>query len=94
MHAKCGEFRIETVERRRAAYLAYNWVEPDTNGAGSLVEFWIDARPGGVTLKVVESGLTRLGKSHEDLGNADEGNTEGWTLELNGRPAVRPRRRP
>lgn len=82
VHAKWGEFRIETVESREPEYLAYKWVEPDTGGAGSLVEFWIDPRPGGVTLKVVESGLTTLGKSHDELVQRYEGNSEGWTLEL------------
>ena len=80
VHEKWGEFTLRTVESDEPRYVAYRWIEADS--AGTLVEFWIDERPGGVTLRVVESGLTELDKEHADLVRHFEGNSEGWELEL------------
>jgi len=43
---------------------------------------WIDERPGGVTLRVVESGLAGLGKDSDALRKHYEGNSEGWEAQL------------
>ena len=53
-----------------------------TTTPGTLVEFWVEDRPGGVTLKVVESGLAGLGKDADALRQHYEGNSEGWEKEL------------
>ena len=64
-------------------YLKYRWIEPDRDGAGTDVEFWVEDRPGGgVSLRVLESGLTSLGKTHDELVKHHDGNSEGWSLEL------------
>ena len=83
LHEKWGEFRIVTVESDPPRYLRYRWIEPDRDGAGTDVEFWVEDRPGGgVSLRVVESGLTTLGKTHDELVKHHDGNSEGWELEL------------
>ena len=61
-------------------YIAWRWIESDD--AGTLVEFWVDDRPGGVLLRVVESGLAGLGKDAEALRKHYDGNSEGWEKEL------------
>jgi uncharacterized protein YndB with AHSA1/START domain len=81
-HAKFGEFRLETVESRPTTYIAYRWLEPDMDGAGTLVEFRIEPRGDGVTLSVAESGFSRLGKSREEWLKRREGNDTGWQEEL------------
>jgi uncharacterized protein YndB with AHSA1/START domain len=82
-HEKWGEFRIATLEADPPRYLKYRWIEPDRDGAGTDVEFWVTDRPGGgVTLRVLESGLTSLGKTHDELVKYHQGNSEGWEAEL------------
>ena len=80
VHAKYGEFKILRLESDPPRYLSYRWIEAED--AGTLVEFWIAERSGGVTLRVVESGLTGLGKDAEALRKHYEGNSEGWEAEL------------
>jgi uncharacterized protein YndB with AHSA1/START domain len=81
-HPKFGEFRLETVEARPPSYIAYRWLEPDTAGAGTLVEFRIEPRGDGVTLLVAESGFSQLGRSREEWLKRREGNDAGWREEL------------
>lgn len=80
VHEKYGEFTLHRIEAAPPRYISWRWIEHDD--AGTLVEFWVDDRPGGVILRVVESGLTGLGKDAEALRKHHEGNSEGWTLEL------------
>jgi len=80
VHEKYGEFRLHRIEAAPPRYISWRWIERDD--AGTLVEFWVDDRPGGVTLKVVESGLTGLGKDAEALRKHYDGNSEGWEVEL------------
>jgi uncharacterized protein YndB with AHSA1/START domain len=82
-HPKYGEFQLETVESRPPSYIAYRWLEPDMDGAGTLVEFRIEPRGDGVTLSVAESGFSQLGKPREEWLKRREGNVEGWRDELN-----------
>jgi len=81
-HPAYGEFQLETVESRPPSYIAYRWLEPDMGGAGTLVEFRIEPREGGVTLRVAESGFSGLGKSRVEWLAHREGNVEGWATEL------------
>ena len=46
------------------------------------MEFWIEPREEGVTLRVAESGFSTLGKAREDWLKHREGNVEGWATEL------------
>ena len=46
------------------------------------MEFWIEPREGGVTLRVAESGFSGLGKARADWLAHRAGNVEGWTTEL------------
>ena len=80
VHEKFGEFKILRLESDRPRYLSYRWIEAED--AGTLVEFWIAERPGGVTLRVVESGLAGLGKDSDALRKHYEGNSEGWEAQL------------
>jgi uncharacterized protein YndB with AHSA1/START domain len=80
-HPAYGEFRLETVASRPHSYVAYRWLDPDAD-AGTLVEFQIEPRDGGVTLSVAESGLSRLGKPREAWLKHREGNITGWENEL------------
>ena len=85
VHPVHGEFRLRTVEARPTSYLSYRWVEREPVGpeeTSTLVEFWIEPRPGGVTLRVAESGFSRLGKERADWLRHREGNVEGWETEL------------
>jgi uncharacterized protein YndB with AHSA1/START domain len=80
VHEKWGTFRLRRLEAAPPRYISWRWFDHDD--AGSLVEFWVDDRPGGVTLKVVESGLAGLGKDHDALRKHYDGNSEGWELQL------------
>jgi uncharacterized protein YndB with AHSA1/START domain len=80
VHEKFGEFTLHRVEAAPPRYISWRWIERDD--VGTLVEFWVDDRPGGVTLKVVESGLTGLGKDADALRKHYDGNSEGWEAEL------------
>ena len=46
VHEKFGEFKILRLESDPPRYLSYRWIEAED--AGTLVEFWIAERPGGV----------------------------------------------
>jgi uncharacterized protein YndB with AHSA1/START domain len=80
VHEKWGEFKIVRLESAPPRYISWRWIEHDD--AGTLVEFWVDDRPGGVTLKVVESGLAGLGKDSDALREHHKGNSEGWESQL------------
>ena len=80
-HPAYGEFRLQVLASRPPSYVSYRWVNPDAE-AGTLVEFWIEPREGGVTLRVAESGFSGLGKAREEWLAHREGNVEGWTSEL------------
>jgi uncharacterized protein YndB with AHSA1/START domain len=81
LHEKWGEFRLQRLESDPPRYVAWRWFDPHAD-VGTLVQFWVEDQPHGVTLKVVESGLTGLGKDAEALRSHHEGNTEGWEKEL------------
>jgi uncharacterized protein YndB with AHSA1/START domain len=80
-HPTYGEFRLQTVESRPPSYVAFRWLDRDVD-AGTLVELWIEPRDAGVTLRVAESGFSRLGKPREEWLRQREGNVEGWRVEL------------
>jgi hypothetical protein len=80
-HPRFGEFRLETVSSQPPSYVAFRWLEPD-QAAGTLVEFRIEPRAGGVTLSVAESGFSRLGRPREEWLRRREGNDSGWQEEL------------
>ena len=81
-----GAFRFRTVDLDPPRYAAFRWLSdqpgPDDGEAGTLVEFWVDERPAGVTLRVVESGFASLGGTDEDRRRRVAENTEGWETEL------------
>ena len=81
-----GAFRFRTVDLDPPRYAAFRWLSdqpgPDDGEAGTLVEFWVDERPTGVTLRVVESGFASLGGTDEDRRRRVAENTEGWETEL------------
>lgn len=83
-HPEMGEFRFRTVELDEPRYAAFRWMgtpwrEPTE---GTLVEFWIDERAGGVTLRVKESGFSTLSEDPAVWLKEREGNDKGWSREL------------
>lgn len=85
-HPEWGDFAILTVQSDRPTYIAYRWVgSPSSTIAvegSTLVELWIEVKPGGVTLRVVESGFSALSDDPAVCAAQREQNVEGWTNEL------------
>lgn len=79
-----GEFRFRTVELDEPRYAAFRWTGTPWRASdeGTLVEFWIDERAGGVTLRVKESGFSMLAADPVAWLKDREGNDKGWSLEL------------
>lgn len=82
VHPEHGEFRFRTEQRDEPRYIAFHWVDNVAPEAGTTVEFWIEDRDGGVRLKVVESGFSRLRKDRAAIDHQIQENTEGWEVEL------------
>ncbi|SDR74908.1 SRPBCC domain-containing protein [Microterricola viridarii] len=85
-----GEFPLRTVALEPPRYAAFRWFNlegvdrsgSDATEATTLVEFWISERPGGVTLRVLETGFAALPVDAAKRRAALENNTEGWEVEL------------
>ena len=81
-----GRFRFRTVELDPPRYAAFRWLsdEAGTDGgeASTLIEFWIDERPDGVTVRVAESGFRTLSGTEEDRRRKVAETIEGWEIEL------------
>lgn len=81
-----GAFPIATVSTDEPRYVAFRWLSdresPNPDGAGTTTEFWIDDRPGGVTLRVRESGFAGLPGEQAEILKQIDGNTSGWRTEL------------
>lgn len=75
-----GTFRIRTEALDEPRYAAFRWFGDE--GGSTLVEFTVEERDGGVTLRVVESGFASLPGTDADRRKAFDGNTEGWDAEL------------
>jgi len=82
VHPKHGEFRLQTLKSEPPHHVAYHWVDNVAPEAGTTVEFWIEQRDGGVTLRVVESGFTGLKKDRAAIAHQVKENTHGWEVEL------------
>jgi uncharacterized protein YndB with AHSA1/START domain len=82
LHPKWGEFRLRTLRREAPRHVSFHWVDNVAPEAGTTVEFWIEDRPGGVTLRVVESGFGGLRKDRAAIDNQIRENTRGWEIEL------------
>lgn len=80
-HPTHGEFRLEVVASQSPSYVCFRWLDPGAE-AGTLVEFWVEPRAGGVTLRVAESGFSTLGQARADWLAHREDHVEGWTTEL------------
>ncbi|WP_407566055.1 SRPBCC domain-containing protein [Streptomyces sp. 184] len=83
--AGSGDYRFSTVELDKPRYAAFRWLSaPHRKEAtgSTLVEFWIDERPGGVTLRVVESGFSGLSEDPAVWLKERAGNDKGWLEEL------------
>ncbi|WP_350275641.1 ATPase [Kribbella sp. HUAS MG21] len=80
-----GEYRFRTEQLDKPRYAAFRWLSTPFRpvSEGTLVEFWIDERPGGgVTLRVLESGFSTLSADPATWLKEREGNDRGWTDEL------------
>ncbi len=80
-----GAFAITLDRADPPRHVAFRWLrDPDgpADGVGTLTEFWIEDRPGGVTLRVRESGFASLGLDALALRRSIDDNVEGWSIEL------------
>ena len=80
-HEKWGEFPILTVSLDAPRYAAFRWM-PDSGvdpEHGTLTEFSIEDRDGGVVLKVAESGFASLDLPEEKRRAMFAGNSDGWS---------------
>ncbi|CAN5399097.1 hypothetical protein BH11ACT8_BH11ACT8_04470 [soil metagenome] len=79
-----GTFPIATERLDPPSYAAFRWLTTTDEGdrPGTLVEFFVTDRPGGVTLRVVESGFSSLDEERDAWLKMREGNVEGWAIEL------------
>lgn len=85
-HAAWGDFTLLTVSAERPRQISYRWASMPSaelsDDASTLVEFSIVDEPGGVRLRVVESGFATLDEDPE-VGRAQrDNNLEGWHNEL------------
>ena len=80
-HPQQGRFEVHTLRVDRPRYLSYRWVG-GRSSADTVVEFFLEERPGGVTLRVVESGFEALAMSAEAKERLIEEHQFGWELEL------------
>jgi uncharacterized protein YndB with AHSA1/START domain len=84
-HPVHGSFPIRTEKLDPPRYAAFRWfldASVQDEGPSTLTEFWIDDRPGGVVLRVAESGLSTLPGTEEERRRHVDDNTEGWAVEL------------
>ena len=81
-HPEHGDFRVRTVELTEPAYAAFRWLGDDQGAGGTLVEFRIEDRPGGVVLNVSETGFSSLSDDEDTWVKARQGNAEGWPTVL------------
>ncbi len=82
-HASYGEFRLQVVQLDPPSYAAFRWSSgerDDGTQPPTLVEFTIEPRAGGVTLRVVESGFAGLSPDRRE--STCRENDEGWASEL------------
>jgi uncharacterized protein YndB with AHSA1/START domain len=82
VHPKHGTFKFATLESDEPWHITYHWVDNVAPEAGTTVEFTIEDRTGGVTLRVVESGFHALKKDRAAIDNQIKENSHGWELEL------------
>jgi uncharacterized protein YndB with AHSA1/START domain len=82
VHPRYGEFRFLTMDSDEPRYISFHWVDNVAPEAGTTVEFWIEDRAGGVTLRVVESGFATLRKDRAAIADQIRENTHGWEQEL------------
>lgn len=86
INPKHGTFPLVTIEQRPPRCISFRWLrrsdDPRVDGPGTLTEFWIDDRPGGVTLRVRESGFVALPISDSERRAEIADNTGGWEYEL------------
>lgn len=82
-HPVHGDFRVRTIELDEPTYAAFRWLGDDDGVAGTLVEFRIEDREGGVVLSVSETGFSGLSDDRDTWLKAREGNAQGWPTVLN-----------
>jgi uncharacterized protein YndB with AHSA1/START domain len=80
-HPEQGTFRFSAVHSDPPRYLSYRWHDAAAEDA-TLVEFFVEARRGGVTLRVVESGIRGLSRPAAAVERYVDEHTAGWEAEL------------
>ena len=89
IHPEWGAFTIFTVASERPHRVSYRWSsaptpegQVPTEEGTTLVELTIEDEPGGVRLRVVESGFAALSADVDVVRERREANREGWGNEL------------
>lgn len=77
-----GEFRVRVEKLEPPFHAVFSWLGREDEEQSTQVEFWIEERPRGVMLKVVESGFEKLGLAESELRRHVAERTEGWETEL------------
>lgn len=86
--ATAGRFVVKTMQLDPPRYASFHWEsgeKPDGTPydmPNTIVEFFIDDRTDGVTLRVVESGFAAWGEDTIKRRKAFDDNCEGWEAEL------------
>ena len=84
---KWGRFPVEVVRVDPQTYAAFRWAsqfpgEGLAEGRTTLIEFFVAAEAGEVTVKVRESGFATLDATEEVRQAGLASNTDGWRMEL------------
>lgn len=82
-HPVFGEFPVYVEKVQAPTYIAYRWASGFPGhelqeGHSTLIEFTLAEEPGGVRLRVAESGFAALDASDEVAGRAYSDNSDGW----------------
>jgi uncharacterized protein YndB with AHSA1/START domain len=83
-----GRFVIKTLRLDPPRYASFTWETGEEldgtpyDGPTTVVEFFVNERPGGATLRVVESGFAAWGDDAIKRRKAFDENSRGWQEEL------------
>lgn len=80
-HPKQGTFQFQTLRSDPPRYVSYRWLDAGAE-EGTVVEFFVEERNGGVTLRVVESGIRGLSRPAAEVERYVDEHVHGWDLEL------------
>lgn len=85
-HPSWGDFTMRTVESDSPRRIVFRWrpapSDAVSDDASTLIELTIADEPGGVRLRVVETGFSTLSEDPGVWAKQRDENVEGWQTEL------------